>query len=126
EQLGGQGRLLALDKDPEAVAAGRQRFGGEPRFTITHAGFEDFDAVVRPWLADAPLNGVLFDLGVSSPQVDEPARGFSFSHDGPLDMRMDTTSGESAADWLASVSEVELAHVLRQYGEEPRARAMAG
>ncbi|MBN1237990.1 MAG: 16S rRNA (cytosine(1402)-N(4))-methyltransferase RsmH [Gammaproteobacteria bacterium] len=126
ERLGGQGRLLALDKDPEAVAAGRQRFGGEPRFSITHAGFEDFDAVVRPWLGSAPLNGVLFDLGVSSPQIDEPARGFSFSREGPLDMRMDPTTGQSAADWLAAVSEVELAHVLRQYGEEPRAKQIAG
>src|SRR5690606_40411515 len=78
-----------------------------------------------PWLAAAPLHGVLFDLGVSSPQVDEPRRGFSFSHDGPLDMRMDTTSGRSAAEWLAAVSEAELAHVLRIYGEEPRARAVA-
>lgn len=125
ERIGGQGRLLALDKDPEAVTAGRQRFGGDPRFSITHAGFEDFEAVVRPWLAGAPLNGALFDLGVSSPQIDEPARGFSFSHDGPLDMRMDPTSGRSAAEWIADVSEVELAHVLRQYGEEPRAKAIA-
>jgi 16S rRNA (cytosine1402-N4)-methyltransferase len=124
-RVGGQGRLLALDKDPEAVAAGRQRFGPDPRFAIAHAGFEDFAAVVPPWLGEATLNGVLFDLGVSSPQVDEPGRGFSFSHDGPLDMRMDTTSGRSAAEWLADVSEVELAHVLRVYGEEPRAKAIA-
>jgi 16S rRNA (cytosine1402-N4)-methyltransferase len=125
ERLGGQGRLLALDKDPEAIAAGRRRFGGDARFSISHAGFEDFDAVVRPWLATAPLSGVLFDLGVSSPQIDDPSRGFSFSHEGPLDMRMDPTSGQPAADWLAAVSEVELAHVLRLYGEEPRAKSVA-
>jgi len=125
ERLGGQGRLLALDKDPEAVAAGRRMFGADPRFSIVHAGFEDFDAVVRPWLADSVLRGALFDLGVSSPQLEDPARGFSFSREGPLDMRMDPTRGESAAEWLARVSEDELARVLREYGEEPRARAVA-
>jgi len=93
ERLGGQGRLLALDKDPEAVAAGRRRFGDDPRFSIVHAGFEDFGAVVRPWLGEAALDGVLFDLGVSSPQLEDPARGFSFSREGPLDMRMDPTRG---------------------------------
>lgn len=125
ERLGGQGRLLALDKDPEAVAAGRQRFGADPRFSILHAGFEDFGAVVRPWLANAALRGVLLDLGVSSPQLDDPARGFSFSREGPLDMRMDPTRGESAASWLKHVSSGELERVLRDYGEEPRARAVA-
>ncbi len=125
ERLGGQGRLLALDKDPEAVAAGRRRFGADPRFSIVHAGFEDFDAVVRPWLADTALKGVLFDLGVSSPQLEDPERGFSFSREGPLDMRMDPTRGESAAEWLARVSQDELARVIREYGEEPRARAVA-
>ncbi len=125
ERLGGQGRLLALDKDPEAVAAGRQRFGADPRFSILHAGFEDFGAVVRPWLANAALRGVLLDLGVSSPQLDDPARGFSFSREGPLDMRMDPTRGESAASWLKHVSSGELTRVLRDYGEEPRARAVA-
>jgi len=125
ERLGGQGRLLALDKDPEAVAAGRRQFGADPRFSIVHAGFEDFGAVVRPWLGEAALRGVLFDLGVSSPQLEDPARGFSFSREGPLDMRMDPTRGETAAEWLARVPEDELARVLREYGEEPRARAVA-
>lgn len=124
-RLGGQGRLLALDKDPEAVAAGRRKFGADPRFSIVHSGFEDLDAVVRPWLGAAPLCGVLFDLGVSSPQLDDPARGFSFSKEGPLDMRMDPSRGESAAEWLARVKRDELERVLREYGEEPRARAVA-
>ncbi|HEX7080714.1 MAG TPA: 16S rRNA (cytosine(1402)-N(4))-methyltransferase RsmH [Gammaproteobacteria bacterium] len=125
ERLGGQGRLLALDKDPEAVAAGRRRFGADARFSIVHAGFEHFEAVVAPWLEGAPLRGVLFDLGVSSPQLEDAARGFSFSREGPLDMRMDPTRGASAAEWLARVAPSELERVLREYGEEPRARAVA-
>jgi 16S rRNA (cytosine1402-N4)-methyltransferase len=125
ERLGGQGRLLALDKDRQAVAAGRMRFGADPRFSIVHAGFEDFAAVVRPWLGAAPLAGALFDLGVSSPQLDEAERGFSFAKEGPLDMRMDTTRGPTAAEWLARVGHAELAGVLRRYGEEPRAREIA-
>src|SRR5690606_590628 len=120
-----QGRLLALDKDPEAVAAGRRRFGADPRFSILHAGVADFGAVVRPWLSEAALRGVLFDLGVSSPQLEDPARGFSFSREGPLDMRMDPTRGPTAAEWLAHVSHGDLARVLREYGEEPRAGAVA-
>jgi 16S rRNA (cytosine1402-N4)-methyltransferase len=125
ERLGGQGRLLALDKDRQAVAAGRTRFGADPRFSIVHASFEDFDAVVRPWLGAAPLAGALFDLGVSSPQLDEAERGFSFVKEGPLDMRMDTTRGPTAAEWLARVGAAELADALRRYGEEPRAREIA-
>ncbi|HEX5418706.1 MAG TPA: 16S rRNA (cytosine(1402)-N(4))-methyltransferase RsmH [Gammaproteobacteria bacterium] len=124
-RLGGQGRLLALDKDRQAVAAGRRRFGDDSRFSIVHAGFESFDAVVRPWLGAEKLAGVLFDLGVSSPQLEEPERGFSFAKEGPLDMRMDTTRGPTAASWLSSASAAELADVLRRYGEEPRARQIA-
>ncbi|HEU4619343.1 MAG TPA: 16S rRNA (cytosine(1402)-N(4))-methyltransferase RsmH [Gammaproteobacteria bacterium] len=125
ERLGGQGRLLALDKDRQAVASGLRRFGADPRFTIVHCGFEDFEAVVRPWLGPGPLSGALFDLGVSSPQLDEGARGFSFTKEGPLDMRMDTSRGPTAAEWLASVDVDELADVLRRYGEEPKARRIA-
>jgi 16S rRNA (cytosine1402-N4)-methyltransferase len=124
-RLGPEGRLLALDKDPEAIAHGCERFASDGRFAIRHAGFEDFRAVVAPWLGRAPLAGVLFDLGVSSPQLDEAARGFSFALDGPLDMRMNNASGPTAADWLASVSQAELTDVLRRYGEEPRARQIA-
>ena len=124
-RLGAQGRLLALDKDPEAVAHGDSNFAADERFAIRHAGFEELGAVVTPWLSGRQLDGVLFDLGVSSPQLDQPARGFSFAHDGPLDMRMNTAVGATAAEWLAFVSQQELADVLYRYGEEPRARQIA-
>jgi 16S rRNA (cytosine1402-N4)-methyltransferase len=124
-RLGAQGRLLALDKDSEAVAHGRERFAGDARFAIQHAGFEDLAAVVAPWLAGHALAGVLLDLGVSSPQLDVAERGFSFAHDGPLDMRMNTAAGPTAAEWLATASQRELADVLFHYGEEPRARQIA-
>ncbi|HEX5048330.1 MAG TPA: 16S rRNA (cytosine(1402)-N(4))-methyltransferase RsmH [Gammaproteobacteria bacterium] len=124
-RLGAQGRLLALDKDPEAVAHARERFGAEPRFELAHAGFEDLAGVAGPWLGGRPLAGILFDLGVSSPQLDQPARGFSFAADGPLDMRMNTSEGQTAADWLAAASHGEIVRVLRDYGEEPRARQLA-
>jgi 16S rRNA (cytosine1402-N4)-methyltransferase len=125
-RIGSQGRLLALDKDPEAVAHGRERFAAEPRFAIRHAGFEDLRGAVPEWLGAHELRGVLLDLGVSSPQLDDAARGFSFAHDGPLDMRMNNAAGPTAAEWLAYVDEATLADVLRRYGEEPRARAVAG
>ncbi len=125
ERLGPQGRLLALDKDPQAVAHGRERFAADPRFTIRHAGFEHFRDQVSPWLGAQPLAGVLLDIGVSSPQLDQPRRGFSFGRDGPLDMRMNTESGLTAAEWLADASESDMTGVFRRYGEEPRARAIA-
>jgi 16S rRNA (cytosine1402-N4)-methyltransferase len=124
-RLGTHGRLLALDKDPEAVADGERRFAADGRFAIRHAGFEDLRAVAESWLDGRKLDGVLFDLGVSSPQLDQAARGFSFAHDGPLDMRMNTVTGATAAEWLSSVSQTELANVLFRYGEEPRARQIA-
>jgi 16S rRNA (cytosine1402-N4)-methyltransferase len=124
-RLGPGGRLLALDKDPDAVAHGESEWRGDPRFAIRHAGFEDLRLVAVPWLAGRKLDGVLFDLGVSSPQLDQPSRGFSFAHDGPLDMRMNTARGATAAEWLASVSQTELADVLFRYGEEPRSRQIA-
>jgi 16S rRNA (cytosine1402-N4)-methyltransferase len=124
-RLGSQGRLLALDKDTEAVAHARETLGRDPRFAVVHAGFEDFAAVVRPWLGGTALAGVLFDLGVSSPQLDVPRRGFSFAQDGPLDMRMNQAVGPTAAEWLASVPQGELADVLFRFGEEPRARQIA-
>jgi len=123
-RLGEQGRLLALDKDPEAVAHGR-KLAADPRFTIAQGEFEALAAHVGPWLEGHRLAGVLLDLGVSSDQLEAPERGFSFTKDGPLDMRMNPTEGISAAEWLAGVGEHELAKVLRQYGEEPRARQIA-
>jgi 16S rRNA (cytosine1402-N4)-methyltransferase len=124
-RLGAHGRLLALDKDTQAVAHARELFGAEPRVAIAHAGFEDLADVVAPWLGGRALAGILFDLGVSSPQLDQPARGFSFAVDGPLDMRMNTSAGQTAAEWLATASHDELVRVLRDYGEEPRARQIA-
>jgi 16S rRNA (cytosine1402-N4)-methyltransferase len=124
-RLGPQGRLLALDKDPDAVAHGADRFAADSRFTIRHAGFEELGTVAAPWLAGRRLAGILVDLGVSSPQLDQPARGFSFANDGPLDMRMNTAVGATAAEWLAGVSQAELSDALFAYGEEPRARQIA-
>ncbi len=125
DRLGPQGRLLALDKDPAAVAEGERRFGDDPRFTIRQTSFAGIGEVARTlgWLGR--VDGILLDLGVSSPQLDDAARGFSFRHDGPLDMRMDPTSGPSAADWLAMAGEAEIARVLKEYGEERFARRIA-
>lgn len=122
EALGPRGRLLLMDKDPEAIAHAREHLGGDPRVAIRHGSFSELAA----WDAtDGGLDGVLFDLGVSSPQLDRAERGFSFQHEGPLDMRMDPTSGESAADWLARAEEREIAHVLWTCGEERMSRRIA-
>jgi 16S rRNA (cytosine1402-N4)-methyltransferase len=110
-RLGPQGRLIAFDKDPEAIAEA-QRIT-DPRFSIRHEGF----CQLRE-LPAASVTGVLMDLGVSSPQIDNPARGFSFRADGPLDMRMDPTRGVSAAQWLATAPVEQMAEVIREYGEE--------
>jgi 16S rRNA (cytosine1402-N4)-methyltransferase len=109
--LGPQGRLIAFDKDAEAVAEAARI--GDARFSIRHQGFRDLGE-----LPAASVAGVLMDLGISSPQVDNPARGFSFRFDGPLDMRMDTTRGESVAEWLATAEQQQIAEVIRDYGEE--------
>jgi 16S rRNA (cytosine1402-N4)-methyltransferase len=124
-RLGSQGRLLALDKDADAVADARERLGDDPRFRIEHAGFEDLAAVATPWLGANRAAGILFDVGVSSPQLDDPERGFSFVNDGPLDMRMNRGHGVTAAEWLADVPQQELADVLFRFGEEPRSRQIA-
>jgi len=122
ERLGPHGRLIALDKDPAAVAAGREWV--DPRFEIVHSGFAQLAEVLREREV-AGLDGLLLDLGVSSGQLEDAARGFSFRLDGPLDMRMDPARGRSAADWLASVSERELEEVIRNYGEERFAKQVA-
>ncbi len=121
-QLGPQGRLVALDRDPQAVEAGRQI--DDPRFSIVHAPFSELEKTLQS-LGIAGLHGALFDLGVSSPQIDDAARGFSFRRDGPLDMRMDPSRGESAAQWLARASESDIREVIKDYGEERFAKQIA-
>jgi 16S rRNA (cytosine1402-N4)-methyltransferase len=110
-RLSPQGRLIAFDKDPDAIATAAQI--GDPRFSIRHQGFANLGE-----LASASVDGVLLDLGVSSPQIDNPERGFSFRFEGPLDMRMDTTRGQSVAQWLATAEVNTIAEVIRDYGEE--------
>jgi 16S rRNA (cytosine1402-N4)-methyltransferase len=123
--LGPDGRLIAIDRDPAAIEYGRQRFGAEPRLTLIRGSFGRLEQLVRAAGVDDGLQGVLLDLGVSSPQLDEAARGFSFMQDGPLDMRMDNESGQSAAGWLARASEREISDVLHSLGEERFARRIA-
>jgi 16S rRNA (cytosine1402-N4)-methyltransferase len=123
--LSDQGRLLAIDKDPLAVAEAQRRFGDDPRFSIAHGSFSELAALVGARDMNEQVTGILLDLGVSSPQLDDPSRGFSFQHDGPLDMRMNTTVGESAAEWINRAAEAEIADVLFHYGEERFSRRMA-
>ena len=125
EGLATAGRLLGIDRDPEAVAAARGSFGGDGRFAIERARFDALAELVsaRGW--SGRVDGVLMDLGVSSPQLDDPERGFSFLRDGPLDMRMDPDHGVSAARWLARAEADEIARVLKEYGEERYARRIA-
>jgi 16S rRNA (cytosine1402-N4)-methyltransferase len=125
QALGGEGGVLALDRDPQAVDYGRARFAGEMRLEIVHAPFADLRQVVREHARGREVRGVLLDLGVSSPQLDEAGRGFSFAKDGPLDMRMDTTRGESAAQWLARASVEEIRMVIAELGEERFSRRVA-
>ncbi len=124
-RLSGSGSLMAIDKDPQACNRAREMFAGEGRFEIVHGSFADLGALVSERGRCGKVQGVLLDLGVSSPQLDEAERGFSFLRDGPLDMRMNTSTGQSAADWLATAEEKEIARVLREYGEERFARRMA-
>ncbi|HEX6929056.1 MAG TPA: 16S rRNA (cytosine(1402)-N(4))-methyltransferase RsmH [Gammaproteobacteria bacterium] len=125
ERLGPTGRLLAFDKDPDAVRAAKERFGGDARFRIVHGSFTMLERTVEAQETRSGVDGILLDLGVSSPQLDEAARGFSFQAEGPLDMRMDPGSGESAAEWLARAGEDEIARVLFEYGEERFSRRIA-
>ncbi|HAJ92539.1 MAG TPA: 16S rRNA (cytosine(1402)-N(4))-methyltransferase RsmH [Gammaproteobacteria bacterium] len=123
--LGPQGRLLAMDRDPEAVQSAEQQFGADPRFEIEQGAFTMLSEVVAQRRLQGRVNGLLLDLGVSSPQLDDASRGFSFSADGPLDMRMDPSSGSSASEWLETASEGDIARVLKTYGEERFSRRIA-
>ena len=125
EALGPEGRVLALDRDPQAIAAGRHRFADEVRLTLVHASFADLATLVPAHAPGRPCRGVLFDLGVSSPQLEDPARGFSFRADGPLDMRMDPTRGEPVSAWLARAGLDEIRQVIATFGEERFARRVA-
>jgi 16S rRNA (cytosine1402-N4)-methyltransferase len=125
ECLGPEGRVLAIDRDPEACAASRNLFPEETRLTVVHAPFSDLSKILHARNLAQRVIGIVLDLGVSSTQLDQPQRGFSFSRSGPLDMRMDPTYGETAAEWLARVGEKDLYHVLRELGEERFARRIA-
>jgi 16S rRNA (cytosine1402-N4)-methyltransferase len=123
-RLGDQGRLLAVDRDPAAVPSAEALAAGDPRFVFSRAWFSELPDVLDAH-ALAQVDGALFDLGISSPQIDDATRGFSYRMDGPLDMRMDPTRGESAADFLARASVRELTEVIRDYGEERFAQSIA-
>ncbi len=119
--LGSGGRLIVVDRDPQAIEDARHEFGADARVTIHHATFDQLTTL----LGDLRADGILFDLGVSSPQLDDPARGFSFLRDGPLDMRMDPGAGPSAAEFVAHASEREIGDVIAQFGEDRLARRIA-
>ncbi|WP_044733544.1 16S rRNA (cytosine(1402)-N(4))-methyltransferase RsmH [Shewanella algae] len=123
-RLGEQGRLIAIDRDPAAIEAAKQ-FANDPRFTIVHGGFCQLADYVEQLGLVGKIDGVLLDLGVSSPQLDDAERGFSFLRDGPLDMRMDNSQGETAAQWLARAEVEDMAWVFKTYGEEKNARHIA-
>jgi 16S rRNA (cytosine1402-N4)-methyltransferase len=122
--LGAQGRVIALDRDPEAIAAGRRLFAHEPRLQLVHSAFDRLLDVVRSH-ASTQCAGILFDLGVASPQLADPQRGLSFSLDGPLDMRLDPTAGEPVSAWLARASREEIRDVIATLGEERFASRIA-
>lgn len=125
DRLGPKGRLLVIDRDPEAVAAARQRMGSDPRVRIEQGNFAEMGAISARAGHESGFDGILLDLGVSSPQLDTAARGFSFQADGPLDMRMDPSLPVSAADWVNSAPDRDIARVIRRYGEERFARRIA-
>ena len=125
DRIGSVGRVLALDRDPQAVMAARELARTDPRLSVHHARFGEIGEIASAAGLAGRIDAVLMDLGVSSPQLDQPERGFSFLNDGPLDMRMDPGAGMSAAEWLASASEREIERVLRELGEERAARRIA-
>lgn len=124
EVLGSGSRVVAVDRDPEAIRAGNFMAAEDSRLQVLHGNFSQLDRLLED-LQISEVQGVLMDLGASSPQLDDARRGFSFRYDAPLDMRMDTSSGQSAAEWLNDASEQEIVRVLREYGEERFARRIA-
>ena len=124
-KIGTSGRLFAFDQDPDAIRVAEERFGSESRFAFYHGSFAMLKTVSEDWGIYGGVNGILMDLGVSSPQLDDPHRGFSFMHDGPLDMRMNNSVGMTASEWLMLASEKEISDVLWRYGEERYARPIA-
>ncbi|WP_027856125.1 16S rRNA (cytosine(1402)-N(4))-methyltransferase RsmH [Marinobacterium jannaschii] len=125
KHLGEHGQLMAIDKDPEAITYSQTLFADDNRFSICHGSFAELESFVTARDMNGKVDGILLDLGVSSPQLDDASRGFSFMNDGPLDMRMNPTVGESAADWINRVDEKEMADVFYIYGEERFSRRMA-
>ena len=125
ERVGRDGAVIAFDRDPAAIAAGRERFANDARVTLVGSAFSRMGAVVTQMGLVGAIDGVLLDLGVSSPQLDDASRGFSFMQDGPLDMRMDDSTGVRAADFIAKAPEHEIARVIRDYGEDRFARRIA-
>jgi 16S rRNA (cytosine1402-N4)-methyltransferase len=126
QRLGAQGRLIAIDRDAAAAECATQLFANEPRFHFVRAGFAELESIATQLAVAGRVAGVLLDLGVSSPQLDEAERGFSFMRDGPLDMRMDQRESMTAAAWLAQASQAAIRDVLRDYGEERFAGRIAG
>ncbi|GGP51959.1 MULTISPECIES: 16S rRNA (cytosine(1402)-N(4))-methyltransferase RsmH [Shewanella] len=122
--LGANGRLIAIDRDPQAIEAAKQ-FADDSRFQIVHGGFGQLAQYVEELGLTGKINGVLLDLGVSSPQLDDAERGFSFLRDGPLDMRMDNSQGQTAAQWIARAEIEDMAWVFKTYGEEKNSRHIA-
>ena len=122
--LGENGRLIAFDRDPQAIKAA-ERFADDKRFSIIHSPFGDMAEEIEALGLTGKIDGVLMDLGVSSPQLDDAERGFSFLRDGPLDMRMDTSRGQSAADWLANAEEQDITQVIKEFGEEKFGKRIA-
>ena len=125
EGVGAQGRVIALDRDAQAIRAGHARFAADSRLSLVGSPFSRIAEVARAGGVMGGVDGVLLDLGVSSPQLDDAARGFSFAQDGPLDMRMDNSAGMTAADFIARAAEPEIARVLKEFGEERFARRIA-
>lgn len=124
-RLGREGQLVVTDRDPQAIADAHARFGDDERVTIRRANFAELNAVLGELGLRGRVDGLLLDIGVSSPQLDEAGRGFSFMQDGPLDMRMDPDSGQPLSAWLAEVPEAELADIIYEYGEERFSRRIA-